>query len=131
MIFVDADAFIALYNKDDFHHKKAERFLAQLKELKEELITSWDVVDETATKLSRFLTKKSALNFFQNILKGQIIIIYPDSAMAKTVLEIFKSQKSKKVSLTDCTNMAIARQKGIKIFFSFDRHYKDNGFKLL
>jgi len=35
------------------------------------------------------------------------------------------------VSLTDCTNMVIAKKLGVKTFFSFDKHYEKNGFELL
>jgi len=131
MIFTDSDAFIGLYSEDDFHHENAQKILSKLKEEKEDLVTSWDVVDEVVTKLSSRATKKIALEFFQGILKSEILIIFPDIRLVKKTLRVFKKQASKKVSLTDCTNMAIAKEKGIKKFFSFDKVYEKNGFRLL
>jgi len=131
MIFVDSDAFIAIYSKKDLHHKKAVKISKNLKKDKTPLITSWDVVDETATKLSFFLLKKTSLQFLKTLMNGKIIVIFPDEKISQEAIKIFKKQTSKKVSLTDCTNMAIAQAKGIKAFFSFDKHYMKNGFELL
>jgi len=131
MIFVDSDAFIAIYSKKDLHHKKAVKISKNLKKDKTPLITSWDVVDETATKLSFFLLKKTSLQFLKTLMNGKIIVIFPDEKISQEAIKIFKKQTSKKVSLTDCTNMAIAQAKEIKTFFSFDKHYMKNGFELL
>lgn len=129
-IFIDSDAFIALYSKNDIHHKKALNLAKKLKKEKTPLITSWDVIDETATKLSFYLTKKISLNFLKTIIQGRITLVSPDEEVLKKAIKIFAKQKSKRVSFTDCTNMAIAKTKEIKTFFSFDKHYLDNGFKL-
>ena len=131
MILIDSDAFIAIHSKKDLHHKKAVEISKNLKKDKTLLITSWDVVDETATKLSFFLSKKTSLQFLKTLMRGKIAIIYPDEEIGQEAIKIFKKQKSKRVSLTDCTNIAIAQSKGIETFFSFDSHYVKNGFKLL
>lgn len=130
MVFVDSDAFIAIYSKNDSHHKQAIALVKKLKKEKTPLITSWDVIDETATKLSFYLTKKASLNFLKNILKGKIVLVFPDEEVFKKALKTFAKQKSKRVSLTDCTNMAIANIRGVETFFSFDKHYLNNGFNL-
>lgn len=131
MIFVDSDAFIAIYSKKDLHHKKAVEISKNLKKDKTPLVTSWDVVDETATKLSFFLLKKTSLRFLKTLMRGKIAITYPNEEISQEAIKIFKKQKSKRVSLTDCTNMAMAQKRGIEAFFSFDKHYEKNGFKLL
>jgi len=131
MIFIDADAFIALNVGPDFHHKKAVSLLAKLKKTEERLVTSWDVVDEVATKISYFSEKKTAVLFLSLVLKGEILVVFPDSKLARMARKVFQRQRSKRVSLTDCMNMVIAREKGIKMFFSFDKVYLKNGFELL
>jgi predicted nucleic acid-binding protein len=131
MIFIDADAYIALSFVKDIHHVKANSLFSELETSDEEYVTSWEVVDEVATKLSRFTSKDQSLKFFVFLFisKTQIEYISPESA--GLILNLFKKQTSKKVSLTDCANMVIARRLGVKIFFSFDHHYEQNGFTLL
>lgn len=131
MIFVDSDAYIALNAKKDLHHKKAIQMLGGLAENEEELVTSWQVVDEVATKLSYFTTKKKALEFINDLLSSSTQVVHVEPTMVPSIVQKFKSQTSKRVSLTDCTNMVLAKSLGITTFFSFDEHYEKNGFNLL
>lgn len=131
IVFVDADAFIGVSIETDPHHNEAKQLFAQLADSKDVLVTSWDTVDETASKLSQFSTKQIALSFLNFLGQSAIMVYYTDYAIATKALKLFAKQTSKRVSLTDCTNMIIAKSLGAEIFFSFDRHYEKNGFKLL
>lgn len=131
MIFVDADAFIAWNYATDANHQRAVILYRQLHDSSEELITSWEVIDEVATKLSLFLTHKIAINFLESVFSSTIRIEYVDAILRQKVVALFAKQNSKHISLTDCANMIIARELGVKRFFSFDRHYLQNGFKLI
>ena len=130
MIFIDADAFIGISVPLDAHHQNAGNRFEQLKERGEELITSWDVVGEVATKLSRFTTKKTALQFLKFLEQSSIQVFFIDEKLVDEVLGLFSKQSSKRASFTDCANMAIARKLGVKVFLSFDDHYCQNGFRL-
>lgn len=131
MIFIDADAYLALTADDDVHHKNAKRIFARIEENHEELVTSWEVIDEVTTKLARFTSQKIGIGFLARILSSDIRIEYVTSVLVPSIQSLFAKQTSKKVSLTDCANMVIARSLGIKTFFSFDHHYEQNGFRLL
>lgn len=131
MIFVDADAYIALKVEKDFHHKKSILFLNTITSSQEKLATSWMVVNEVATKLAMFTTKSKSLEFLDELLSSDTEIIYVNERIRGSILKFFKKQTSKKVSLTDCTNMAIMKSMKIKKIFSFDKHYEKNGFELL
>jgi predicted nucleic acid-binding protein len=129
-IFVDADAFIALNVRTDALHQRAVKIAEKL-DKSAILFTSWDAVDETATKLSYFSEKKTATAFLEEIFKGKIKVVFTDRVVAGKAGALFSSLSSKRVSLTDCVNMVVARQKGIREFFSFDQVYRKNRFKLL
>ncbi len=131
MIFVDADAFIALNFTKDAHYKKACILMEKFEDEEELLVTSWQVIDEVATKLSYFGVKQQATNFLKWIINSEIKVVYTDENMTGKIIKQFKEQTSKRVSLTDCTNMVIAEEMGIKQIFSFDKHYQQNGFELL
>ena len=131
MIFVDADGFIALSFKKDAHYKKACSLMEKLEDQEEQLVTSWQAIDEVTTKLSYFGIKQQATNFLKWIVNSDVKVVYADEKMTGRIIKQFKEQTSKRVSLTDCTNMVIARELGVVTFFSFDKHYEKNGFKLL
>lgn len=128
MVFIDADAFIAIHYSSDAHHKKA---IEILNNFEDDLITSSEVVAETTTKLSYFLSHQIACNFINEILKSKIIIEYLNPLRLQQAKELFTKQSSKRVSLTDCINMVICRELGIEKIFSFDKHYEKNGFRLI
>ena len=129
MIFIDSDAYIGLSVKKDLHHNKAKQLLSQL--TRETFVTSWQVIDEVTTKLSLFTTRKKATDFLESVVKSDTQIEFVNTSLVRPIKKLFNSQTSKKISLTDCANMAIARSLGIDTFFSFDKHYQQNGFKLL
>lgn len=131
MIFIDSDAYLALSLARDSHHKRANELFLEIKRRGEEYMTSWEVVDEVATKLSRFASHKQSLAFLEILFTSNIHIEYVLPELSDQIHSLFVKQSSKKVSLTDCANMVIARRLGITIFFSFDHHYEQNGFTLL
>jgi uncharacterized protein len=131
MIFIDSDAYIGALLVTDPHNRNAIRFFKLLDEKNEQLVTSWEVIDEVATKLSYTSGKKLAKKFLDDRLNSDESIYFVNKDTSTKVANLFNKQTSKNVSLTDCANMVIAKELGIDTFFSFDKHYKQNGFKLL
>ncbi len=130
MVFVDADFFIGLYYIKDCHHDNCLRLSDYFTD--EQMITSWDVIDEVSTKLTYFTDKNLSLRFLKRIFDDKyIFVIFPDHGLVDAARKIFEGQRSHMVSMTDCMNMAIAREKGVSEFLSFDKIYEKNGFKLI
>ena len=130
-IFVDADAFIAANNDSDASHKRASALIQKLKEEDVTLYTSWDVIDEVATKLSYFSTKEASLAFFDFIEKLGVKVLYPDKLRSQLAKKLFAKIKSKRVSMTDVMNMVLVEEFDLDCIFSFDKVYKNQGFVLL
>ena len=128
MVLVDADYFIGLYYIDDPHH---QRCLSIAESLTEDLVTTYDVIDEVVTKLTYFKRKDKALLFLNDIKRTNFVVIFPNPKLFTEAEKIFKNQKSSHVSFTDCMNMAIAKEKKVKFLLSFDKIYEKNGFKLI
>lgn len=89
------------------------------------------MIDEVATKLSYFLSQKVALVFMNDIFSQEIIVVYPNRTLFLQAKVIFEKQKLNHVSMTDCINRAIAKEKKIKMFLSFDKVYEQNRFMLV
>jgi predicted nucleic acid-binding protein len=131
MVFIDADVFIAWNHASDSNHIKAVKLFERLDKNQIKLTTSWEVIDETGTKLSQFLTKDVAMKFLERVFSSTIEVVYTDIRYRMEAIELFGKQRSKMVSLTDCVNMVICKDLGIKRIFSFDKHYQQNGLQLL
>jgi len=46
-------------------------------------------------------------------------------------LELYESRLDKGYSLTDCISMNVCRELGIKEILTHDRHFEQEGFKIL
>lgn len=129
IIFADSDYFIGFYFLRDAHHQTCVRLSQQLEDV--DIVISWDVIDETATKLRYYINKQISLNFILDTIQKKFIIIYPNQSLFLQAKKIFEDEPHKHVSLTDCMNMAIMKEKGIKKVLSFDKIYEQNGFELI
>ncbi|KUK79431.1 MAG: putative ribonuclease VapC [Microgenomates bacterium 39_7] len=131
-VFIDSDAFLALLNQSDNLHSRAVKLLSKLKNIDDvTYITSWDVIDEVSTKASYRLTKKQAIAFLSYVREVATIIVYPDPSLSKKAQELFTKVTSKKVSMTDCMSMIIVQEMKLDVFFSFDKHFSQQGYTLL
>lgn len=131
IVFVDTDAFLALYKADDGNHKKAKEIATFIEERKYETITSVAAYSEFITIVSQRISFEAAIEAMAEFEKNIIPIIMISDTVFNLSKEIFQKQNSKNVSFTDCVNMAIMRQFGINYIFSFDRDYKKNKFMRL
>jgi len=127
MILVDADFFIGIYLEKDAHHISC---IEISQKIAEQLITTHDVIDEVITKMSYFKRIDIASKFYNVIKKQQMSIVYPTPSLDDAATRFLQSQNNSHVSLTDCMNMVVAREKGIEYILSFDKNYEKNGFKL-
>jgi len=126
-LLVDADAFVALHDKNDPNFKLALKISQSIVNQKIPLITSDPAFGEAITVMSQNTSLKLAIEFAEDILASPIEIVEVDSGLRREALEIFKKQKSKNTRFTDCVNIAILENVGLKEIFSFDADYKKNG----
>lgn len=127
-LLIDADAFVALYNTSDINHKLALKIAKALSLAKIRLFTSDPAYGEVITVISQNIGHRDAVEFAEDISKSNIGIVEIDGKLRQKGLSIFKKQTSKNARFTDCLNMAILKKENLAIIFSFDEHYKKNGF---
>lgn len=130
--FVDSNFFIALSKKDDSTHQKAQKVLNKSKNKSIALYTSYYVIDETVTVLSRRLSKKEAIEFLSSIKdKDFPIILTIDQVIREKTYKLFKKVKNKSISMIDCYSAILMKANKIKKCFTFDKHFRDLGFEIL
>lgn len=129
ILLVDADAFVALSDPTDSSHKKAVEYKDKINLQKFSLVTTDPAFGEAVTVLSQNTGLQTAIDFAEEILRGDIEIIEVDAILRRKALDIFKKQTSKNSRFTDCINMAILKERGLDTIFSFDVQYKKNKFR--
>lgn len=125
-VLIDADAFVGLVYPQDSNHTTAIKIINLLADV--QLIASSHAYGEAITILSQKAGRTVALKFISDTSKSSTQIFDVNIGIRLAAEEIFKRQTSKNVSFTDCVNMTIMNNLGIKEIFSFDKVYKKNGF---
>ena len=130
-VFIDTNAFIALYyRRDQFHSLAADIHHELLKD--SDYITSNYVIDETMTGLAMKSGHREAVEFFENIKESNFIdIIYINDILEHEAFTVFKKYSDKEFSFTDCTSFIIMKHFKIKTAFTNDHHFEQMGFDAL
>lgn len=129
-IFVDADAFVAIANKEDPNHKIAVRIAKLLDEHRASLITSGFAFGEAVTVISQKVGLNEAVQAGLDISQG-VAVIDTSSEHRERALQRFAMQTTKNARFTDVVNMVLMDELKTDTIFSFDEHYKKSGYKLL
>ncbi|OGY09397.1 MAG: hypothetical protein A2782_01070 [Candidatus Blackburnbacteria bacterium RIFCSPHIGHO2_01_FULL_43_15b] len=128
-ILIDADAMVALVNPDDPSHAIAEKLGGEIDGRGVKVIISDPAFGEALTVISQDTSLEKAILFAERTLASSAEIVEVDSVLRRAGLDILKRQTSKNTRFTDCINMAVMKRERIDTIFSFDKHYKKNGFK--
>ncbi len=130
-IFIDTNAFIALYSAKDQFNNLANSINKKL--LKEyDYMTTNYVIDETITGLNAKANHMSAVEFYEDIKKSNFIeIIYINEMLEKEAFHLFKGYSDKGFSFTDCTSFVIMKHYKLKTAFTNDHHFEQMGFEIL
>lgn len=126
-VFVDANVFIALLNKDDALHERAVSLWTRLKEKESRVATANGVVSEVITVLSQRASKALALQFADTIYRRSrdIELIYADEDIEIAALGHLRSWPTKNASFVDAIIVAIMEKRGIAYLASFDRIFRN------
>lgn len=128
-LFIDANALVVLNDKDDPLHRQAQEILQQISKTNFENLLSTNIILESATLISQKVGKNKGIALLDELRSGKYTIINPDNNLISEAEAIFRSIRSKNVSYSDCVSFAVMKYYGIDWVFSFDEHFKKQGFK--
>ena len=129
-VFVDTSAFLALLDRDDEHHEAAQDTLEELASRDENLVTNNYVLLETFALTQHRLGLKAARTFQENFFP-LLDIEWVDEQSHMTGVTGVLTAARRKLSLVDCVSFDIMRRLGIREAFTFDKHFKEQGFQCL
>jgi predicted nucleic acid-binding protein len=130
-VFADTSALAAVKNPNDPSHLLALNVLEKLKSADLTFYTSSYILAELMNIVCRDVGKQAAIEMLGEVRSGNYAIITPNDTLIFKSESLFRGIKSKNVSYTDCVSFSIMREFSIKWAFSFDLHFKKQGFKRL
>jgi predicted nucleic acid-binding protein len=72
-----------------------------------------------------------AANLFSNNVLGLVDILWVDESRHNLAYELWLGMGRKKLSLVDCVSFITMRHYKLENVFGFDRHFDQQGFKIL
>jgi len=131
-IFVDASFLIALFNKDDDFHQKAQEIIAQLEKDNPIFITSNIALSEAINVV--FRTGDSGATFrFYSLIKGSGLKTFTinDQVFSRALKFLFNQKAKKGLNFFDCLHLAVTEILKIKKILTFDRDFRNTGLEVV
>lgn len=128
--FIDTSALLAILDKSDTHHKKAAKQFENLINQDDTLICSNYILLETFALVQRRIGM-DALRAFQESLVPIMTIEWVGEEVHQAAAASVLTAGRKKLSLVDCSSFTLMRRLGIKTAFTFDKHFREQGFQCI
>jgi predicted nucleic acid-binding protein len=130
MIFVDTSAFLAILSTGDINHQGASLCWRNLIEEDQTLFTNNYVIVESIALIQKRLGLEKVRDFQTKIL-ALLQIEWVDEAQNITAIETVLQAHRRKLSLIDCSAFQTMNSRGINTVFTFDDHFREQGFNVI
>jgi uncharacterized protein len=128
-VFIDTSAFFALLDQDE-NHRVAAGAWKKILESTPRLITSNYILVETVALLQSRLGIE-AVRLFQSEMVPAIHIEYVSADLHRLGIGALLSAGKRRLSLVDCISFEMMRHLGLDHVFTFDAHFRGQGFKTI
>lgn len=129
-LLADTSALLALALRDDRHHAAAAAFVRTSQ--RSRFVFTDLILAETATRLRPVAgAARSAAIVGDLLASRRYELIFLDLELLKGALAQMGRFADKRLSLTDCTSFEVIARLGLDGAFSFDRDFRDCGFRML
>ena len=131
MIFVDTSAFLAVLDKNDINHALALRCWKNLlQEVHPPLSTNNYVIVESIAIIQKRLGLQAVRDLQTEVLPF-VQIEWIDENQHTLVIETVLATNRRKLSLVDCSAFQTMNNLGIDTVFTFDDHFREQGFNVI
>ena len=132
---IDTSAWIAYYLSDDKYHSKIKKILKELIANKIVICTSNDIVDETVTRLIYTTNPRIVKKFIdftrESLRTKNLIELWIDEQLQQEALALTLKFSEHKLSLTDCTTIALLNRFNIGSLVTLDSDFKKVGISVI
>lgn len=130
VVYVDTSAMLAILHAEDINHAKAIETWLNLAQSDIDLVCNNYVLLEAFSLLQRRygLEKARAL---QERIAPLLDIDWLDEDLHSDAVNSLLTANRRQLSLVDCSSFATMRRLRIESVFTFDEHFKEQGFKVL
>ncbi len=125
--FIDTSAFFALLDKNDAYHSPAKKAWQEMLQEDRTLLTSNYILVECFALIQNRLGLGAVRDFQEDVLPV-IQVEYVDVEIHRAGVSAFLAASRRNLSLVDCVSFEVMRALGVKAVFTFDPHFREQGF---
>lgn len=129
-VFLDTSALIAIANRRDHWHQRAEATWKEFLADGRPLVTTNVVLIEVGDGLSRLSQRAIAVGI-RDVLQQTAEIVELTRDIEHAAWELFENRSDKEWGLTDCVSMTVMTQRSINEVFTLDHHFRQAGYRTL
>ena len=130
VIFVDTSAFYSLSCAEDRNYFQAIKIWEDLVKEETDLVTNnYIVVESISLFQNRFGIDQ--VRTFQTKLVPFLNMDWIDEEQHAVAIQTVLTANRRNLSLVDCASFETMRRLGIETVFTFDEHFRDQGFKVI
>lgn len=129
-VYVDTSAFYAFLDRDDRYHSSARKEWETARSLDRSLVTNSWVMVECFALIQRRLGM-DALRAFHDDLLAVVEVVQVDSEVQESATQAVLAANRRSLSLVDCSSFQVMRSLGLRHAFTFDRHFREQGFDVV
>ena len=133
-VFGDTCYFIGLLDEGDSLHDATIKATEKIESEGGQLITSQDILVELLNYFSGHgpYLRDAALQFVDAIEnRSDVFVVSQNPNLFNRGKHLYSQRRDKEYSLTDCISMEIASERGIQEILTCDKHFSQEGFRLL
>jgi predicted nucleic acid-binding protein len=130
-LFVDTNAFVAIYDESDDHHERANAVLDGIRDRSYPygpLFTSRHVLSETATVLLYGSSHRDAVRALRNICESSSmnVLALTEPLFERTARQ-FEQYDDQQISFVDHMNAVLSAEYDIEHIFAFEEDFRTLG----
>ena len=127
--FLDSNGWVALLNKADSLHPRADAVWTQLiREGRTIILTDW-IVAETGNGIARTPSRPDFAVAARRMFRSPRSLIIPiGPVLMDRALTLYEERRDKIWGLVDCASFIVMQDEGISEAFTTDRHFEQAGF---
>jgi len=129
-VFADTSGLLALLNRTDDNHARAERAFGNLRVREVPLVSTSYVLVETYALVGRRLGL-DAVRSFRADFAPLIDVVWVDETLHDAGLDMLLDRRKRLLSLVDAVSFIVMRQRSMAEAFAVDPHFEQEGFSLV
>lgn len=127
-LFIDTSALLAVLNRNDPNHHRAQELWSQLLRAGQDLVCTNYVLLETVALVQKRLGLE-AVRALHTDLVPMLRTIWIDEATHEIAVNTLFAAGRRGLSLVDCTSFVVMRRLGLEEAFALDRDFARQGFR--